>query len=406
MLDKKKKEGASSELGGLVISNLREYMMYIVLIIIIVFFSIKTDGKFISAANISNLFNQAAYVAVLAIGMTVILILKHIDLSVGYVAGFSGAVAALLLKANWPVYLVLPTVILIGIAIGTYQGLLVTRVGVPAFVTTLAGMFMFRGLLGIVTSKSGTIVVKDKVFNSLNNDSIPALLTVYFDGPNGKELHLHLLTVIIGLAGVILMIISQVKARKNKQKYGFKVLSKPVFITTLALISAVIMSIIVVFSMESGIPWSAVIVAVILFIYNFVLNKTKLGRYIYGIGGNDQAAELSGVNVKNVTLIAFISMSALAAISGILYTSRLTSATPQAGMAFEMDAIASSYIGGVAVSGGVGKVTNTIIGTLVIMSLTNGMNLMGTDIFLQYIVKGIIFILAVAFDVISRKRSK
>ena len=151
---------------------------------------------------------------------------------------------------------------------------------------------------------------------------------------------------------------------------------------------------------------AAVIVAVILVIYNMMLNKTKLGRAIYGIGGNDQAAELSGINVKNVTMFAFCSMSVLAAIAGILYTSRLRSATPTAGNAFEMDAIASSYIGGVAVSGGVGKVTNTIIGTLVIMSLTNGMNLMGVDAYMQYIVKGAIFIFAVAFDVISRKKAK
>ena len=140
--------------------------------------------------------------------------------------------------------------------------------------------------------------------------------------------------------------------------------------------------------------------------YNMMLNKTKLGRAIYGIGGNDQAAELSGINVKNVTMFAFCSMSVLAAIAGILYTSRLRSATPTAGNAFEMDAIASSYIGGVAVSGGVGKVTNTIIGTLVIMSLTNGMNLMGVDAYMQYIVKGAIFIFAVAFDVVSRKKAK
>ena len=164
------------------------------------------------------------------------------------------------------------------------------------------------------------------------------------------------------------------------------------------------MAIVWVLAKYSGIPWSAVIVGVVLIGYNFMLNKTRLGRYIYGIGGNDQAAELSGVNVKKVTLFAFCSMSVLAALAGILYTSRLQSATPTAGNAFEMDAIASSYIGGTAVSGGIGKVTNTIIGALVIMSLTNGMNLMGVDVSYQYIVKGIIFIIAVAFDV--RTRSK
>ncbi len=183
-------------------------------------------------------------------------------------------------------------------------------------------------------------------------------------------------------------------------------MSAPAFLATLVLVAVAVMTVVTVLAKAKGIPWSAVIVAVILLAYSIMLNKTRLGRYIYGIGGNDQAAELSGVNVKKVTMFAFCSMSVLAAVSGILYTSRLMSATPTAGNAFEMDAIASSYIGGVAVSGGVGKVTNTIIGTLVIMSLTNGMNLLGVDAFMQYIVKGVIFIIAVAFDVITRKKSK
>lgn len=400
------KKGIFPEIGGLLKHNIREYMMYIVLVAIIILSAILTDGKFISANNIFNLFNQAAYVAVLAIGMTVILILKKIDLSVGYVAGFCGAVAALLLREGLSVFIVIPVVILIGVGIGTYQGLLVTRIRVPAFVTTLAGMFLFRGLLGMITSKTGTIVVKDEVFIALNNGSIPSIATLYVTTPEGVEYHFHLLTMAIGIAAVVFLIHSRIKDRKNKLIYNFNVVSTPIFVTSLVIASIVIMTIITIFAMENGIPWSAVIVCVILFIYNFILNKTRLGRYVYGIGGNDQAAELSGVNVKNVTLIAFISMGALAAIAGILYTSRLSSATPQAGTAFEMDAIASSYIGGVAVSGGVGKVTNTIIGALVIMSLTNVMNLLGTDIFLQYVVKGIIFILAVAFDVVSRKRSR
>lgn len=392
------KAGIGKELKGLLKSNLRDYMMYIVLIVIVVFFAFQTNGTFISAGNISNLFNQAAYVAILAIGMTIILILKHIDLSVGYVAGFSGAIAAILLtNKGLAVWIVIPIVLFIGLAIGIYQGLLVTRVGVPAFVTTLAGMFIFRGLLGVSTSASGTIVVKDNTFNALNNGYIMDIPLI--EG-------FHLVTFLIGAFAVAMIVLSQIRSRRNKQKYNFKVVSLPIFIITLVIISAVIMVIIWTLAKYKGIPWSAVIVAVVLLAYNFMLNKTRLGRYIYGIGGNDQAAELSGVNVKKVTMFAFCSMSVLAALAGILYTSRLQSATPTAGNAFEMDAIASSYIGGVAVSGGVGRVTNTIIGTLVIVSLTNGMNLMGIDTFLQYIVKGIIFILAVAFDVRTRIKSR
>ncbi len=394
-----KQGGLLKEVTTLLKSNIRDYMMYIALVVIMAFFTFKTNGGFIQARNISNLINQAGYVAVLAIGMTLILILKHIDLSVGFVAGFSGAIAAILLtKYELNVWLTIIIVLAVGLLIGLYQGTLVTRVGVPAFVTTLAGMFIFRGLLALTLQETGTIIIPDTTFNALSNGFITDL-------PFGPE-NLHLLTLLIGIVGVIITILSSLKARKNKQKYNFKVSSTPIFILQMVFVSAIIIAIILVLANYQGIPWTAVIVGVVLLGYNFMLNRTCLGRYIYGIGGNDQAAELSGIDVKKVTLFAFCSMSVLAALAGILYTSRLQSATPNAGNAFEMDAIASSYIGGVAVSGGIGKVTNTIIGALVIMSLTNGMNLMGVDISYQYIVKGIIFIVAVAFDVRTRSKAK
>ena len=257
---------------------------------------------------------------------------------------------------------------------------------------------MFRGLLNLTLQKTGTIIVPNEKFNALSNGFIP-------DIP-GLESDFHVLTLLIGIVAVVLMITSQVKARRNKLKYNFEVTSAPVFIFGLVFVSAVIMSIIWVLASYSGLPWTAVIVGIVLLVYNHMLNRTRLGRYIYGIGGNDQAAELSGIDVKKVTLFAFCSMSFLAALAGILYTARLQSATPTAGNGFELDAIASSYIGGTAVSGGIGKVTNAIIGAFVIMSLTNGMNLMGVDVSYQYIVKGIIFIIAVAFDVRTRSKGR
>lgn len=391
---------ANSATGGAAIGesikkNVRGYMMYIALVVIMIIFNIATHGNFLTAQNITNLINQAGYVAVLAIGMTVILILVQIDLSVGFVAGFSGALAAILMtQFHLSEWIAIPIVLVVGILIGTYQGLVVTKLNVPAFVTTLAGMFIFRGLLSLSLQKTGTIIIPNEGFNALSNGFIP--------DPTAN----HLVTILIGVVGVVIVIISQFKARKNKQKYGFKVASTPVFLAEMALIAVVIMLIVGLLASYNGLPWTIVIVGTILIIYNYMLNKTKLGRYIYGIGGNEQAAELSGINVKRVKLFAFISMGLMSAVAGILFTSRLQSATPTAGTAFEMDAIASSYIGGVAVSGGIGKVTNTIIGTLVIMSLTNGMNLMGVDIAYQYVVKGIIFIIAVAFDVRTRKAAK
>ena len=394
--EKKSGPGIGHEAVSLLKTNMRQYMMYIALIVIMGFFAITTNGAFLQARNLTNLINQAGYVAVMAIGMTLILIICHIDLSVGYVAGFSGAMAAILMtKYNVNEWLAIVIVLVMGLAIGLAQGLLVTRVGVPAFVTTLAGMFIFRGLLNLSLQESGTIIVPNKGFNALSNGYIPDII-------DGEDF--HYLTLFIGIALVAVMIWSQVRDRRNKIRYSFEVTSTHLFMVKQVILASVIMLITWVLAKYQGIPWTAVIVGVVLLVYNFMLNKTKLGRSIYGIGGNAQAAELSGINVKKVTLFAFCSVSVMAALGGILYTSRLQSATPTAGVGFEMDAIASCYIGGVAVSGGVGRVTNTIIGTLVIMSLTNGMNLMGIDISFQYIVKGLIFVIAVAFDVRSRRK--
>lgn len=391
------REKQTLPLGRLLKTNIRDYAMYIVLVVLFVVFGILTNGLFLSPRNLTDLINQTGYVAVLAIGMTCILIISHIDLSVGYVAGFLGAVAATLLTFNgWPLGLVLPLILVLGIVIGMYQGFLVSVIKVPAFVTTLAGQFIFRGLLMLITAGSGTIIVRDEVFRALSNGNIPAVVTT--------ESGMNVLTLVIGLVAAVLLIISQVRARRNMQKYNFKVISAGAFALKLLLFTAILVGVTWVLANYRGLPWTAVIVAAVLLIYNFILNKTRLGRSIYAIGGNSEAAELSGINVRKVTFITFCSMSMLAALSGILYTSRLASATPTAGLGFELDAIASSYIGGVAVSGGVGKVTNTIVGALVIMSLTNGMNLLGVDVSFQYIVKGVIFILAVAFDVISRKK--
>ncbi len=384
------------EIASLIKTNIRDYMMYIALVCIMAFFTVQTNGGFLQARNIANLINQAGYVAVMAIGMTIILIICHIDLSVGYVAGFSGAIAAILMtKYHVNEWLAILLVLGLGLLIGFSQGLLVTKVGVPAFVTTLAGMFIFRGLLNLSLQETGTIIVPNAGFNALSNGFIPDIVS---------DSSVHILTLLIGVALVAVMIVTQVKTRMNKLKYNFEVPSTPIFVVKMVAFSAIIMVIMWMLASYQGIPWTAVIVGIVLLIYNYMLNKTKLGRAIYGIGGNPQAAELSGINVKKVTLFAFCSVSVMAALGGILYTSRLQSATPTAGLGFEMDAIASSYIGGVAVSGGVGRVTNTIIGTLVIMSLTNGMNLMGIDISYQYIVKGLIFVIAVAFDVRSRKK--
>jgi len=394
-----KKESLAAEVTSLLVKNIRDYAMYIALAVIFLIFTIATNGLFISSRNLINLVNQTGYVAVLAIGMTLILIIKHIDLSIGFVAGFLGAVAAILLMNGWNVWLVIPFVLLCGVLVGVYQGFLVTKIKVPAFVTTLAGMFMFRGLLSMVTAGTGTIIVRDRTFLQLSNGYIPDL-------PWGQTLDFHLLTVIIGIGLVFAMVYSQIRHRQSLKRYDFETTSMRIFVIKQAALSILIMVITWIMATYRGIPWTAVIVSVVLLIDNFILTKTRFGRHIYAIGGDAEAAELSGIKVNRVTFLVFASMGLMSALGGMLYTSRLASATPTAGLGFELDAIASSYIGGVSVGGGVGRVTNTIVGALVIMSLTNGMNLLGVDISFQYVVKGAIFILAVAFDVTTRKRAK
>ena len=356
------KKGLGKEIIALFKGNVREYAMYIVLAAIIAIFSFMTDGLFISSRNISNLINQTGYVAVLAVGMTLILIIKQIDLSVGFVCGFLGAIAAILMtKAGVSEWVTIPITLAFGVLIGLIYGFLVAKVGVPAFVATLAGQLVFRGLLLLVTESSGTIIIPNAGFNAIGNGFIPDIVS-------GSPV--NVLTLIIGGVGICFFIYSQFKSRMNLKKYKFEVISEPIFIAKLIFISVIIAAIVWTLANYNGLSWTVVIVAVVVLVYNFIMNKTTFGRYVYGIGGNAEAAELSGVNVVKVTSIVFASMGMLAALAGILFTSRLQSATTVAGNGFELDAIASSYIGGVSASGGVGKVTGSIIGALVMSSLS------------------------------------
>ena len=389
----KEKAPFFSELGILLKENIRNYAMYVALAVIFILFNLTTDGAFLTARNLTNLVNQTGYVAVMAIGMTLVLILQQIDLSIGYAAGFFGACAALLLLNGVPVALAIIIVLIGGIIAGLIQGLIISRIGVPAFVVTLAFLFVFRGLLSLVTEGTGTVSVTNEFFNQLSNGFLPAGFIV-----GGK----HGLSLVFSALAILFLIIMQVRERKDMIAYGFDVVSMPVFIMKLSLLSAFIGWLTLKLAGFNGISWTILIVVAFTIIYQFILEKTKLGRYIYGVGGNREAAILAGVNVKRIITLAFASMGFMAALGGILFTSRLRSATPSAGAGFELDAIAACFIGGVSTTGGIGKVANSLVGAFVIMSMTNGMNLMGVGISYQYIIKGIIFTVAVAFDVLSQ----
>lgn len=385
-----------TELKSLVKVNIRDYGMYIALLFIMLTFSLMTDGLFMSSRNISNLLDSAGYIAVLAVGMTLVIVIRHIDLSVGFLAGFLGAIAAILLtQAGVPIYLTIPIILVLGIIIGMFNGLLVAQIGIPSFVATLAGMLIFRGALLQVTEKSGTIIIKDENFNAIGNGFIPSIVEV-----NG----LHLLSLIVGIAGIILYIYSEISTRKNKLKYQFEVVSKGIFTLKLVFISAIIAYITWILAGYNGFSWTVVIMLLVVLVYHFLTTKTVLGRHIYAVGSNPEAAHLSGINVKKITYMVFGSMGMLAALSGILFTSRLQSATTTAGTLFELDAIAAAYVGGVSSAGGVGKVTGAIIGAIVMASLSNGMNLLGVGISYQYIIRGGVLAAAVIFDVMTRRK--
>jgi len=251
-----------------------------------------------------------------------------------------------------------------------------------------------------VTLKTGTIIIPNPSFNAIGNGFIP-------DIPNIDFLPgVHKVTMLLGVLAVIFYVVNEFKSRRTKLAYQFEVLPRDMFIMKMVFTAALILGITWVLAGYNGLSWTVVIILVVVAIYHFITTQTVLGRYIYAVGGNPEAAELSGINVKNITYIVFGSMGMLSALSGILFASRLQSATTVAGQLFEMDAIAAAYVGGVSAAGGVGKVTGSIIGALVMTSLTSGMNLMGIDISSQYIVRGAVLAIAVIFDVTTRRRGK
>ena len=387
------------ELFKLLKQNIRDYGMYIALFVIMAYFTFATDGTFISSRNISNLVNQMGYIAVLAIGMTLVIVIRHIDLSVGFLAGFLGAVAAIALtRWNLPVVLVIPMVLIFGVGAGLITATTVAKFGIPSFVATLAGWLIYRGALLQATLRTGTIIIPNETFNDIGNGYIPDLpIQGFLPG-------LHKLTLLLGIVAAILLVVSEIRSRKKKMDYDFEVLSRNMFILKLFVLVTFLGAITYVMAGYNGLSWTAVIILLVTLIYHFLSTQTFLGRHIYAVGGNPEAAELSGISVDKITYIVFGSMGMLSALSGMLYASRLQSATTTAGTLFELDAIAAAYVGGVSSAGGVGKVTGSLIGALVMASLQNGMNLMGIDISTQYIVRGAILVLAVIFDVATRKQ--
>lgn len=364
----------------------KTYMMIVALVAIWVIFSIITGGTFLSARNFSNLFRQSVFTSVLAIGMVLVIILGHIDLSVGSLAGLTGGIIAIL-EVWWgmhPVPAVLIT-LLVGIVLGLWNGYWVAFKKVPAFIVTLGGYMIFRGILVGIT-KGTTIGPMGDIYKYM-----------------GKGYLSRQVGILLGVVCVGYFLFSQYKSRKGKLKYNFEVL--PMSLEILKSIVSVVLvgAFVIAMNNYQGVPVPLVGLLILFLIFNFITKNTVFGRHIYAIGGNNEAAKMSGVNIKKTTIMVFVLNGLMAAIAGILLTSRLSAASVAAGSNAELDAIAACVIGGTSLMGGIGSVGGAVIGAVVMASLDNGMSLMNVPMFWQSIVKGLVLILAVWFDVASKK---
>ncbi|MEN9563665.1 MAG: hypothetical protein RIR73_1909 [Chloroflexota bacterium] len=377
-------------------NNIREYGMLIALIVIMIFFYFMTDGILLKPINITNLVLQNSYVIIMALGMLLIIVSGWIDLSVGSVAAFVGAIAGVMIvKWGWNWVLVIAICIGVGGLIGAWQGYWVAYLKIPSFIVTLAGMLIFRGLT-LVMVRGESIGPFPEGFRNISGGFIPDFFN--YEG-------FHLTTIIIGAVVSIFLIFADLRTRRNQTKYGFEVPPLSFFIAKQVLITFAVMGFCYLMASYKGIPNLLVIMFPLVAIYAFLTNQTVIGRRIYALGGNEKAARLSGVNTQRLLFFTFVNMGALAALAGMVVASRLNSSTPNAGEGFELDVIAACFIGGASASGGIGKVIGAVVGAFLVGVMNNGMSLLGVGIDWQQAIKGFVLLLAVFFDVYNKSKS-
>ncbi|BCW05023.1 MULTISPECIES: multiple monosaccharide ABC transporter permease [Micrococcaceae] len=379
--------------------NTRQFGMIFALVALIVFFQIFTEGRTLTPGNVINLFNGNSYILILAIGMVLVIIAGHIDLSVGSVAAFVGVSVALAIR-DWgiPWYMGVLFGLVLGAVIGAWQGFWTAYVGIPAFIVTLAGMLLFRGFNQFV-GKSNTIPVPSD-FQYLGSGYLPEI------GPNTG---FNNLTLLLGILAAAFVVIMSLRARATNKALGADVPELWVEVTKLVLICGAILYATYLFATGrpgTSFPIPGLILAVLVLIYGFIADKTVLGRHVYAVGGNRHAAELSGVQSKKVNFMVMLNMSVLAGLAGMIFVGRSTASGPFDGVGWELDAIAAVFIGGAAVTGGVGTVIGSIVGGLVMAVLNNGLQLLGVGADLTQIIKGLVLLAAVAFDVYNKIQGK
>lgn len=375
----------------------QKYSMYFFLVMIMLAFQILSNGVLLKPLNVTNIILQNSYILILAIGMVLLIILGDIDLSVGSVVAFTGALSALFtinMGLSTPIAILL--CLLVGAMIGAFHGFWIAYVKVPAFIATLAGMLIFRGLtIVILDGKSLSPFPAD--FQMLSSGFIPPLMVAA---------GLNLSTLMIGLAGIFVFAISMLKNRTRKISYGFPVESTAMFGMKLGVVFLMISWFTYILASYEGFPNVLIILGLLVVLYRFMTNRTTVGRYIYATGGNEKAAALSGIDTRKIKFLMFVNMGILSAIAGLIFSARLNAATATAGNGFELDAIAACYIGGASAYGGIGTVLGAIIGGLVMGILNNGMSLLGIGVDWQQAIKGAVLLLAVAFDIYNKNKQQ
>lgn len=381
---------------------LQKYTMIIALVLVAIFFSIMTEGKILFPQNINNLISQNAYVFVLATGMLLcILTGGNIDLSVGSVVCFAGAVGAMMMDKGVNVWAAVITMLLIGALIGMWQGFWIAYVKVPPFIATLAGMYAFRGLSNVVL-QGLTVSIKSETFIKVFGGGADCYVPDFFGSGEG----FNMTCMIAGCIAVIILVAVQLKNRINNKSRGYETAPLGSTIVKMVLISAVILWISYKLASHKGIPTALIWILLVLLVYGYMTTKTRMGRYLYAVGGNEKATRLSGINTKKVYFFAYVNMGLLAALAGILTIARLTSSQPTYGQGYEMDAIGACFIGGASAYGGVGSVTGVVVGATLMGVINQGMSIMGIDANYQKVVKGLVLLAAVAFDVLSKREKK
>ena len=376
---------------------LKKYTMVIVLVAVVILFTVNTGGKMLLPQNVNNLIAQNAYVFILATGMLFcILTGGNIDLSVGSVVCFIGAVGGSMMVNNgMNSYLSMLVMVLVGILIGAWQGFWIAYVRIPPFIVTLAGMLVFRGLSNVVLGGMTLAPMPDD-FLALFNNYIPD-----FFGGEG----FNITCFAVGIVVCVIYVLMVLKGRMSRVKKGYRVEPLTGVVVKMVVICAAVLAFMFRLAQYKGIPNSLVWIAVVIAIYTYISSKTTVGRYFYAVGGNEKATKLSGINTNRVYFLAYLNMGFLAAIAGMVTTARLNSSNPTAGTNFEMDAIGACFIGGASAYGGTGTVPGVIIGALLMGVLNLGMSIMGVDQNMQKVVKGLVLLAAVIFDVVSKRKS-